>query len=592
MNIQIKLPVTSIDLEGSNVIEQLEASVSREIVFFDESIVGYIIHTSDSEPSPVPKRASLDISILPQDSITHVLNADQRNGFNIANLTIDETVYSYENHHVWKFEVPVTYPKKRLANPRLLVSCTLIGDNHELTTQEDTDEPTLTDYVPCIDRGLNINNSIIEVSKTSQENVLTETENNNDKEHSNLLHATLSVRVSISLVLKLKSTKPAGRNNMLLATLNIECSEELLSFLNHSKEDYYFNVFDLRTDFKSGSIVPLSNEDMGPPMRINCKDSLNLTYKLINNDDLDGSGIHPTKPIRIQLSLQVQKYAQAEYMNVSNTIETEWTPYLDFGLIAPPISNSLKTANTYSQSQSQSGILPNSSMPKSVLIGHSYKGNLLPPAAINRPPLAISNSTPNLPKKQTTRPSPDTIQSQQISVSSAVTVNLSTTANSSLYGLKLTFIGNLSIQLGQVLTWKIQAINNSPNRLNLSLLVQNPINFNPIYTTNETNRENPSTVTLSSRPIEVNHKLSKNVIYPPQQLLPLAESLKHNKNCGVIVLNNDIRIGPVDPNMVFETEIQFMGISKGIFNLDGIKVFDINSGDGLDFGKLIEVFVV
>lgn len=59
-----------------------------------------------------------------------------------------------------------------------------------------------------------------------------------------------------------------------------------------------------------------------------------------------------------------------------------------------------------------------------------------------------------------------------------------------------------------------------------------------------------------------------------------------------MILNNDIRIGPLDPNTVFETEIQLVGISKGIFNLDGVKVFDINSGDGLDFGKLLEVFVV
>ena len=31
---------------------------------------------------------------------------------------------------------------------------------------------------------------------------------------------------------------------------------------------------------------------------------------------------------------------------------------------------------------------------------------------------------------------------------------------------------------------------------------------------------------------------------------------------------------------------------QGIFNLDGVKVFDMNSGDGIDFGKLVEVFVI
>ena len=58
-----------------------------------------------------------------------------------------------------------------------------------------------------------------------------------------------------------------------------------------------------------------------------------------------------------------------------------------------------------------------------------------------------------------------------------------------------------------------------------------------------------------------------------------------------LILNNDIRMGPLDPNAVFETEIQLI-VSKGIFNLDGVKVFDMNSGDGIDFGKLVEVFVI
>ena len=53
--------------------------------------------------------------------------------------------------------------------------------------------------------------------------------------------------------------------------------------------------------------------------------------------------------------------------------------------------------------------------------------------------------------------------------------------NSSLTGLRLTFVGKLDIKLGEVVNWKIQAINNSMSRLNLSLLVQNPINFNPVY---------------------------------------------------------------------------------------------------------------
>ncbi|KAK7678640.1 hypothetical protein QCA50_018367 [Cerrena zonata] len=133
---------------------------------------------------------------------------------------------------------------------------------------------------------------------------------------------------------------------------------------------------------------------------------------------------------------------------------------------------------------------------------------------------------------------------KSLSSTSSVTVNLTTNNNSTLAGLKLTFKGKLNVSLGEIITWKLQAINNSPNKLNLSLIVQNPINFNPLDTN------------------------------------------------GIIILDNDVRIGPIDSHSVFETDIKLIGISKGIYNLDGIKIFDISSGDGIDFGKLVEVFVV
>ena len=60
---------------------------------------------------------------------------------------------------------------------------------------------------------------------------------------------------------------------------------------------------------------------------------------------------------------------------------------------------------------------------------------------------------------------------------------------------------------------------------------------------------------------------------------------------GVVFLENDIRLGPLETNNVMETSIQLMGIARGIHNLEGIKVFDTNTGDGLDFGKLVQVFV-
>ena len=58
------------------------------------------------------------------------------------------------------------------------------------------------------------------------------------------------------------------------------------------------------------------------------------------------------------------------------------------------------------------------------------------------------------------------------------------------------------------------------------------------------------------------------------------------------MLTNDVRLGPIEPNAVYESEVDIIGISKGVFNLQGLKIFDIASGDGIDFGKLMEVFVI
>lgn len=116
--------------------------------------------------------------------------------------------------------------------------------------------------------------------------------------------------------------------------------------------------------------------------------------------------------------------------------------------------------------------------------------------------------------------------------SSMVTVNLST---NNMTGLRLTFKGRLSISLGEVVTWRLQAINTGSNRMSLVV--------------------------------------------------------KSTEFDGVFVLDNGLRI-PLDANSVFETDIKIFGVSRGIHTLEGTKIFDVASGEGLDFGKLVEVFVI
>ena len=44
----------------------------------------------------------------------------------------EELVYDNDLIQIWKFEIPVTYPRKRLNNPKLCISCSLVNETMRL----------------------------------------------------------------------------------------------------------------------------------------------------------------------------------------------------------------------------------------------------------------------------------------------------------------------------------------------------------------------------------------------------------------------------------------------------------------------------
>lgn len=604
-------------------VKHLQDAPGRRIIFFDESLVGYVLHTSETKTDA--STVYLNVSILPGDALdgaergTTTEDESFATNFSIASTTLDATSmvvlgnYGPENTYytVWKFEVPITYPRKKFSDPKILLSC-FFGTEPDDSDKSET--PTVTETVlPDLRPGhhrdlfLELNGLLVGdggrefhlssafLERHLSEETIVESPRESHPEvtsSSDTLKATLSLPVTVSLVIKLKSTKPAGRNNVLLATLNIESSEELARIFQHhgSSQDYYFNILGLTMDFKFGTIHEYHAQDF--PIRYRFMDSINLTYKLINNEvmDKEAEGGQTSKPININLILQVQRRAldTEKFENVSQIITTNWLPYLDFSINAPPINNSLKLSPFL---QSQTTLQP----PQQMLLSRTV-------LAINTRKLAVMN---NVYKLKAAQRGPSTTAPAAVSLpivsshpsatrvasysSSSVTVNLATNNNSTLSGLKLTFKGKLSIGLGEIISWKLQAINNSStNKLNLSLIVQDPMTFSQAYGAGPGPGNNSSSNLLGGSGVE---NPTDVLVYSGTQLLQLYNGLKLATS-GVIILNNDIRIGPIEANSVFETEIKLIGISKGIFNLDGIKIFDIGSGDGIDFGKLVEVFVV
>lgn len=591
MSLRIIFPLRTIGTDNTDIptiLSNIQSDDVRRIVFFDEHIEGYIEYNGQLDHKK--DLIKLEMAILPLDVLEESDPLSYTSSESKIELVLDEhsVVHASDSASIWKFELPVTYPRKRLNNPQLYVRCALVDTKGEKKLEKDETlnavqpaEETLPNYFPCMKRNLlsELNHQLdfIEAPALTTDNSSLTVQEKSFVE-TTIVQTSISIPVTISLVIKLKSTKPAGRNNMLLATLNVECSEELAKEKN--VENFYFDIVDLNVGFKSGSVQPISQLI---PSKIGYSDSLNLTYKFTNYE-ADSKDNNTSKPIHISLTLRVQEMIQGKLLNISNTIQTEWSPYLDFGLIAPPINNALKTSHTNNLShiQTQGSAIPINSNRQKALLNNIYKLKSASMSSASN----VSSGGSNVRRLRQPLIHPS-------GRSSSVTVNLTTATSSTLSGLKLTFIGKLDIKLGEVVNWKIQAINNSPNRLNLSLLVQNPINFNPVYSGTNATTNNFSSSNLLHKVGKANSR-GDVIIYNKLQLNALYNSLKADGEGGegVLILNNDIRIGPLDPNTVFETEIQLVGISKGIFNLDGVKVFDINSGDGLDFGKLLEVFVV
>lgn len=604
MSISILLPAQPSDLlrlkDVDKFLLRAKNVKQRSIVFFDESVSVFVILKHDNSP----KTVFMDVSVMPgQPPTDHKPEVDlpilSKEAAVIASFSLANTSVILEGkseiedafYSIWTYQVPIVYPKKKVDNPQILISCSC--RDFIMPSVETAQKPKEVEILPDLEPK-NSTNLLAELNNPVLKNKLTETYNlpssliepsesrrsplpvPEKSFHSDTLFQTsISVPVSVSLVIRLKSTKPAGRNNVLLATLNVESSEELGVLLSsEDTQSYYFSILSLDVSFKYGSMVELTASDYKMPMRIRLADALNLTYKLVNADferePLDPQVNSSSKALNIKLVLQVQRYdcSANSFVNVSNEITTFWAPILDFTIMAPPINSSLRTSVGYSQVQSVGGRgLQRKSALHSV---YSIKSN--------------SNSSQLVNGTNINPPAVQPGLKQSPLCSSNVTVNLANNPASALSGLKLTFIGSFTLKLGEVSSWKIQAINNSSSALNLSIVVQDPLHW-------AANAAQRGPVSNTSSSNVLGQKSGNDVLVVNKIHLLNEIATMKPRSGGVVFLENDIRLGPLETNNVMETSIQLMGIARGIHNLEGIKVFDTNTGDGLDFGKLVQVFV-
>lgn len=431
----------------------------KTLAYFDEVIHGFV-----SAPSTGDFDLNLEIFIVPNEY-------DDISKFSIQTLKVEKLVFQGDQR-IYEFETPINYPKKKLNNPKIIFNAVM------KTTQVIEKSSKVPDFQPK-QRNLLSELAVVEHQPIDKQEL-----------QEQVIETKLDMPIITPLLIKLKSTKPAGKNNILLISFTIEASELLLKL----GKDMILDISKFNIDFK-GNLKNLNLIEF--PLKLNINESINLNYRLVNfNED-------STKQLNIEINLKVHEPEIS-----SNIINTSWFPVIDFNLVAPPINQSLKTTQSS---------------------------------------LALTKKrSPTIPRR----------------IGSNVTVNLN---NSNLYGLKLSFIGKLTIETGEIVHWKVQAINQSFSRLNLSIIL------------NKSDKKRfPNSELMLTYPNVVNYQNYSNL---------------KGDNYGVVVLDNDIRL-LLEGNSVVETEIKLLGISKGIHNLNGLNVYDLSSGDCIDFGKLVEVFVV
>lgn len=652
----------------SSLCEKLSTWPARTLLFYEELVVGFIIHTfHTTDAIDPPETAYLEVKSSSEEYLlakgdSRILDISTDNGDDLTLEMFSSVVQNpikcdmevdglRTTTSIWKFEVPAGYPKHdmtgcitfhaSLANPHLQVS------DHE--NVDDFGRGDLKSPLPAQEEnlfgGLNFylsqkaTNDFLfsprmvvpdpQPQPTAETEAVVEMVRVEPQKVNSDDSTSLSITLSIPLIVKLRSTKPGGRNDFLLSTLSIEASNELFHFVADDKDICFIHIMSLELQFRSGTISELGH--LSFPRRFHVDEVVNITYKLINNDYLDsqmknatGAPPNTSRPLQVSMRFQIQKYdsLNEEYVNVSNEISTLWSPMLEFGFLAPPASTALKSHNNSNfQVQSQFNSLTslvkhNGSVPRKALMVNNVIGvtkskpSLI--SSIASPSHSLAPSLLAYPPSPHVRPVPSSSSSPLLSltrggqfqtkkniksavtlptISSSVTVNLTSNATSTFAGLLLTFKGDLSIELGKIVTWKIQAINQSGRTLSLSLIVKNPRKRNPIYLQNDSSSVALGNISTSNM-IFTDESLDSTLhIYNKLQLYTQYNLLKLGRG-GVVLLKNDVRLGPMDPNQVFETEIQLIGIARGIFNLDGLRVVDLNNGDGIDFGRLLEVFVM
>lgn len=547
----------------------------RPLVFFTERLSGCVLHVCDSKtPQNSPRKVCLTteaVSGAPKSLIAESgrpgIAGDAIGAENLQNrrevttqvlneLRIEGDVDAADGTSVhvtaWLFSVSVPSISGDLGVFKLTASIDALGYERQ--------------------------KSISLTAKDAQNSILNDT---SLPEQSLLLSmAVFEAAMSPPLLLSLRTTNMGNsgtHGGCVFATLRVLAPRAS----SVAKENLHLNILSLTASAKGGKVVPMGNTTF--PLRCAFDDVVHLTYRLDFPEFLAEPGaelFNPGNSLSFKFIVQYQKFDHP----ITPELPVRWSPSLDCGnpktqLNPTPQNRKAVTTSTITnQSRSPNGF--------SGKIGPS--GINSPNGTVSSPSLSITKSAGVLKHK------PYRSAALLPGTALTVTLNLAIPTTSILSGLRLSFTGKLSISLGEVAYWKLQVINTGTRDMNLHMSARKSRKNTQVYAL-------PNNSSVGALSIASNKSTKKEgkavkfedryVTYSPIQLYNQYNSLKPVRE-GVVILTNDLRLGKLEAEEVFETEFQLVGFVKGVHTLEGLRIYDVHSGEGIEVGRLLEVFVI
>lgn len=548
------------------------SELDRESVFYDEELrVIAQLTTPSSKPltDSVVDRIRISVEVNIAGYVTESGGTLLERAYLIHSLLVGRNNLSHRGRTQlqWTVSFPVKHPRTRLQSPRLVmdaaVSLTETASRNSTTNAATT--TAIDSTSPNHSRQSSIHQFSNDLTPIQQADwfgpLIADSLSKVDlKQHKRFQHsgygithvsrspATTDLQVAAhkqltvfpAVNLRLRCTKSQGNygNEKFLTTLEVTASE---------RAKYNVIVTGVKIDILDGSVVPIGLPEF--PFHVHPVDSYHLSYQLSNTPNslpsqttftsttvtsTNTSQMIPMtttpnmRPVFIKVFSTPQVYPDDPANNPQ--VVTKWDTVIDFDIqpIPTELLNQQRGPVTAIDPQ-QPGIAP---------------GSVRRLVKLNRSTASLSSNN----RQNARHPQP--------------------------LGVTISFDGPNRVRAGETFKWKVFAINNSSSVRNLSLYFQ------------AKEQQSPGRIDQSPRRLSGSEAGGQSVVVDLKALKRMAAAVSLGDE-GIMSLQNDIRIGPLQPQACFETEIALLALKAGDHTIEEVTVVDLVTGDGYDCGGLI-----